>query len=76
MSNYWYNKLEKAGELTCGEWNHKEKYNLEWDMFSDWEDVIARIDWDLHSLYNMKTEEGRVDYLNGMLEEYEWYLQW
>ena len=50
-----------------------------WDMFSDREDVIARIECDIHSIqhrYDIKTEEDKLDYLNGMLEEYEWYLQW
>lgn len=74
MSDYYYNKLDKLGELTCGEWKHKEKNNLIWDMFSDWEDVLVRIDCDLR--FCRGTEEEKLDYLNSMLEEYEWYLQW
>lgn len=76
MSNYWYNKLDKAWEL---KWNYKKKNEIMWDMFSDWEDVIRRIDCDLHRLtyhVDLQTEEERVEYLNDMLVEYEWYLQW
>jgi len=76
MSNYWYNKLDKAWEL---KWNYKKKNEIIRDMFSDREDVIARIECDIHSIqhrYDIKTEEDKLDYLNGMLVEYEWYLQW
>lgn len=48
-------------------------------MFSDWESVIGEIDWEIHMLSqraDLHNEEDKVDYLNGMLEEYEWYLQW
>lgn len=80
MSDYYYNRLDKLGELTCGEWKHKEKNNIVWDMFWDWEEVISEIECELHhnvkNSYICPTEQDRVDYLNEMLEEYEWYLQW
>lgn len=79
MSDYWYNKLDKAGEL----WSegkepvYKKKNEIMWDMFSDWEDAIARIDCELHYLsIGRYTEQEKVEHLNGMLEEYRWYLQW
>ena len=47
-------------------------------MFGDWEEVISEIDWDLHMMncrYDVKTEQDKLDWLNSMLEEYEWYLE-
>jgi hypothetical protein len=41
--------------------------------------VIGEIDWEIHMLSqraDLHKEEDKVDYLNGMLDEYEWYLQW
>lgn len=81
MSDYWYNKLDKAGELWSEDKEpvYKKKNEIMWDMFSDWEDVISRIDWDLRDVYNKyicPTEEDKVAHLNYMLEEYRWYLQW
>ena len=80
MSDYWWNKLDKAWELWSEEKEpvYKKKNEWIWDMFSDWEDVISRIDCDLHRLsyhVDLQTEEEKVAYLNDMLEEYGWYLQ-
>ena len=63
MSDYYFNKLEKAGELEYG-CTYKKKNEILWDMFSDREDVKARIDRDLHHLYNLKTDGEKVDWLN------------
>ena len=74
MSDYYYNLLEKRWELA---WNYKKKNEIIWDMFGDWEEVISEIDWDLHMMnyrYDVKTEQDKLDWLNSMLEEYEWYL--
>ena len=74
MSDYYYNKLDKLGEL---EWNYKKKNEIIWDMFGDWEEVISEIDWDIHMIYVWYWEWGekqKLAYLNEMLEWYEWYL--
>lgn len=79
MSNYWWNKLNKAWELWSEDKDpvYKKKNEIMWDMFSDREDVISRIDWELHCLsIGRYTEQEKVEHLNGMLEEYWWYLQW
>ena len=76
ISDYWYNKLSKSWELKG---NYKKKNEILWDMFWDWEMVIGEIDWEIHMLSqraDLHKEEDKVEYLNGMLEEYEWYLQW
>lgn len=76
MSDYWYNRLAKSWELNG---DYKEKNGILWDMFSDWESVIGEIGWEIHMLSqrtDLHNESDKVDYLNGMLEEYEWYLQW
>ena len=79
MSNYYYNKLDKAGELGSRDKEpvYKKKNEILRDMFYDWETVISEIDWDIH-LLNIwtETEEEKLDYLNEMLKRYEWYLQW
>lgn len=75
MSDYYYKKLEKAWEL---EWNYKKKNEIIWDMFWDWEEVISEIGCDLHALNWhswLKTEKGKVEHLNWMLDLYRRYLQ-
>lgn len=76
MSDYYYNKLEKAGELDC-DWKYKKKNEILWDMFGDWEEVISEIDWEIHMIhcwYWEWGEEEKLAYLNEMLEWYEWYI--
>lgn len=76
MSDYYYEKLEKAWEL---EGNYKKKNEILWDMFSDWESVIGEIGWEIHMLSqraDLQSEKDKVDYLNDMLERYDWYLQY
>jgi len=78
MHDYYYNKLEKAWELNC-DWKYKKKNEVLWDMLGDWEFVQTEIDDDLRAVYNeyhFPTEQDKLDWLNGMLEMYEWYLQW
>lgn len=78
MHDYYYNKLEKAWELNC-DWKYKKKNEILWDMLGDWEFVQTEIDGDLRVVYNnyrLPTEQDKLDWLNWMLEEYEWYLQW
>lgn len=76
MSDYYYNKLEKAGELDVV---YKKKNEILWDMFGDWEMAADEIMDDIHSLrvrYDLQTEKAKVEYLNEMLEWYDWYLQY
>jgi hypothetical protein len=52
MSNYYYNKLDKAGELGSRDKEpvYKKKNEIIRDMFWDWEMVISEIDWEIHLL--------------------------
>ena len=77
MRDYYYNLLEKRWELA---WNYKKKNEIIWDMFGDWEEVIWEIDWGVRHVscpafvWYYRTEKEKVDYLNEMLEWYEWYI--
>lgn len=75
VSESYYNKLDKLWELNgC----YKNKNEIIWDMFWDWEEVISEIYWDLHIIKigcGFDTEWDRLNYINSMLSKYEWYIK-